>query len=50
MTTKQSTWSVLSQIDCSQKIEKKNGLTYLSWAWAWGIVKQHFPSANYKVV
>lgn len=50
MTTKQSTWSVLSKIDCSQKIEKKNGLSYLSWAWAWGIVKQHFPSANYKVV
>lgn len=43
VTTKQSTWSVLSKIDCSQKIEKKNGLSYLSWAWAWGIVKQHFP-------
>ena len=48
--TKESTWSVLSKIDSSQKIEKKNGLSYLSWAWAWGIVKQHYPSANYKVI
>jgi hypothetical protein len=44
-----STWSVLSQIDCSNHTEKKNGLTYLSWAWAWGIAKMNFPTANYEV-
>ena len=31
------------------KVEKKNGLTYLSWAWAWGEVKKAYPSAVYEV-
>lgn len=44
-----STWAVLSAINCNDKTEKKNGLTYLSWAWAWGIVKENYPEANYKV-
>lgn len=46
---KKTTWEVLSAINCNDKTEKKNGLTYLSWAWAWGIVKENFPSANYEV-
>lgn len=46
---KRSTWAVLSKIDCSQNVEKKNNLTYLSWAWAWGIVKENFPDASYIV-
>ena len=29
--------------------EKKNGLTYLSWAWAWGEIKKKHPDANYTV-
>ena len=45
-----STWKILSSINCNDKTEKKNGLTYLSWAWAWGIVKSNFPDANYEVV
>lgn len=49
METNKSVWSVLSAIDCKDKVEKKNGLTYLSWAWAWGIVKKHYPSATYVV-
>lgn len=44
-----TTWQVLSAINCNDKTEKKNGLTYLSWAWAWGIVKEKCPDANYKV-
>lgn len=48
-TKNKSVWSVLSAIDCNDKVEKKNGLTYLSWAWAWGIVKKHYPSATYVV-
>lgn len=43
---KQSVWSVLSKIDCSKHTEKKNGLTYLSWAWAWSILKENFPEAT----
>ena len=29
--------------------EKKNGLTYLSWAWAWGEIKKKHPDATYTV-
>lgn len=40
---------ILNDINVSDKTEKKNGLTYLSWAWAWGEVKKKFPESNYKV-
>ena len=46
---KKSVWEVLSKINVNDKVEKKNGLSYLSWAWAWGIVKEHFPDATYRV-
>lgn len=46
---KKSVWEVLSAIDCSDKVEKKGNLTYLSWAWAWGIVRKNYPTANYCV-
>jgi|SRR5210317_256074 len=49
MSQKKSTWAVLSKINVNDRVEKKNGLSYLSWAWAWGIVKEHFPNATYKV-
>lgn len=39
----------LNAVDCSGKTEKKNGLTYLSWAWAWAEVKKRFPDANYTI-
>ena len=39
----------LNSIDCSKKIEKKNGLSYLSWAWAWAEIKKIHPTANYKI-
>ena len=39
----------LNNIDCSDKIEHKNGLTYLSWAWAWGELKKRHPDANYTI-
>ena len=44
-----SLFEVLNEIDCSQHIEKKNGLTYLSWAWAWQILKKHYPSSTYTI-
>lgn len=40
-------WATLSKIDVSKHVEKKNGLTYLSWAYAWGILMQHYPQAEY---
>lgn len=39
----------LNSINVSDKTEKKNGLTYLSWAWAWAEVKKIYPQANYKI-
>ena len=49
MEAQKSTFAVLNAINCNEHTEKKNGLTYLSWAWAWQIVKQNFPDANYTV-
>ena len=39
----------LNSINVNEHTEKKNNLTYLSWAWAWGEVKKRFPDATYKV-
>jgi hypothetical protein len=39
----------LNNINVNDKTEKKNGLTYLSWAWAWGEVKKMFPDATYTI-
>ena len=38
-----SPFEILSQIDCSHHVEQKNGLSYLSWAWAWGELKKLYP-------
>lgn len=42
-------FQILNEINVNEKAEKKNGLTYLSWAFAWGEVKKFFPDANFKV-
>ena len=39
----------LNSIDVGNHIEKKNGLSYLSWAWAWGELKKNHPDATYTV-
>lgn len=44
-----SVFATLAAINCNDHIEKKNGLTYLSWAWAWQIAKTNFPDANYTI-
>lgn len=46
---KTSSFAVLNKINCNEHTEKKNGLTYLSWAWAWQIVKGNFPDAYYTI-
>lgn len=40
-------WNTLSAVDVNKYAEKKNGFTYLSWAWAWSILKDHYPDATY---
>jgi hypothetical protein len=37
----------LRKIDVSDKIEKKNGLSYLSWAWSVDTLLQHDPEATW---
>ena len=39
----------LNNINVNDKTEQKNGLTYLSWAWAWGELKKKHPNATYTV-
>lgn len=46
--TDKTPWSILSRIDVKDRIEKKNGLSYLSWAWAWGTLKEHFGDAWFR--
>lgn len=39
----------LSKINVNDKTENKNGLTYLSWAWAWQEFKKVYPEATYEI-
>ena len=39
----------LNNINVSDKTEKKNGLTYLSWSYAWGELKKRHPDAIYTI-
>lgn len=40
-------WNTLSAVDVNSRVEKKGNLSYLSWAWAWGMLMKHYPDANY---
>lgn len=40
----------LLKINVNDHTEKKDGLTYLSWAWAWSEVIQRCPDVTYEVV
>lgn len=44
-----SVFETLSKIDCSEHIEKKGRLSYLSWAWAWHILLSKYPDSYYTV-
>jgi hypothetical protein len=47
-TTKtKSTFTNLYQINVNEHTEKKAGLTYLTWSWAWAKVKEIHPTASY---
>lgn len=39
----------LNVIDLSKHKKDKNGLTYVSWVWAWGELKKKHPDASYTV-
>ena len=44
-----SSFDKLSAINCNEHIEKKNGLSYLPWAWAWYWVQKLFPGSVYRI-
>lgn len=39
----------LNSINVNEHTEQKNGLTYLSWAWAWAQLKKKYPNATYEI-
>ena len=46
MSKAQSSYKTLSTINVRDKVEKKGGLDYLSWANAWHLLKQNYPDAQ----
>lgn len=46
---KKSVFQTLNEINVNEHTEKKNGLTYLSWAWAWAELQKMYPDATYEV-
>mgnify|MGYP002519816355 CR=1 FL=1 len=44
-----SKFEELYNLNVNNKTEKKNNLTYLSWAWAWAEVKKAYPEAYYTI-
>tara|TARA_R100001510_G_scaffold57057_1_gene63982 strand:- start:1364 stop:1975 length:612 start_codon:yes stop_codon:yes gene_type:complete len=48
-TKKKSVFETLNAINVNEHTENKNGLTYLSWAWAWQVTKENYPTAIYTI-
>lgn len=53
MENTKSIFQILNAINVNEHVEVKDTgrvkLSYLSWAWAWSKVKEHFPDANYEI-
>lgn len=43
-----SVWETLAEIDVTTHIEQKGKFSYISWAWAWALVKQNYPTATFE--
>ena len=46
----QDKFQQLYQLNLNDKVENKNGLTYLSWANAWAAFKTVYPNATYRII
>lgn len=44
-----SVFEKLNSINVNEKVEEKNGMKYLSWAYAWSEVKKLYPTATYTI-
>jgi hypothetical protein len=42
-------FAILNGINVNENVEKKNGLSYLSWAWAWTRFCEVYPDATYDI-
>ena len=42
-------FEALSAVNVNDKVKQKNGLSYLSWAWAWSELKRRHPDSTYTV-
>ena len=49
MDQSKSIFEQLFEINVNEHVERKNGLQYLPWAYAWAEVKKLFPESTYKV-
>lgn len=49
MSEKADIFNTLNAVDVSDHIEKKNGLSYLSWPFAWAEVKKRYPKSFYTI-
>ena len=49
MAEKTNYFEKLNAINVNDHVEKKNGLTYLSWAWAWAELKKMYPESFYTI-
>jgi len=41
-------WRMLKSWDVSPHTQEKNGMTFLPWAWAWGVLMDSYPDATFK--
>ena len=48
--TTKSVFETLSSLNVNDHVEKKDNLTYLSWAWAWSAVKKVYPDTTYAIL
>lgn len=39
----------LIELNVNDRTEEKNGLTYLSWSWAWAEIIKRYPDATYEI-
>lgn len=42
-------FQTLYSLNVNERVEKKQGLSYLSWAWAWAEFKKVYPDATYSI-
>jgi len=47
MSFSKEVWDALSEISVKDHTEKKGQLSYLSWAWAYGIMMKNYPELDY---